>query len=110
MIAKLEVKVYIPDERMDEWKRDGVSDKQIQRNIERAITLADTHMAKDIESVSLLSIEPYKYKHLAYLNSKIPDIDNQIARLERERDSLESSIFELKSDKLIEDIINGASL
>lgn len=57
MIAKLEVKVYIPDERMAEWKRDGLSDKQIQRNIERAVTLADTHIAKDIESVSLLKYQ-----------------------------------------------------
>lgn len=57
MIAKLEVKVYIPDERMDEWKRDGLSDKKIQRNIERAITLVDTHIATDIDSVSLLKYQ-----------------------------------------------------
>ena len=57
MIAILEVKVYIPDERMDEWKRDGMSDKKIQRNIERAITLTDTPIASDIDSVSLLKYQ-----------------------------------------------------
>lgn len=59
MYAKLEVILYIPDDKYNELKAQGTPERDIQKNIEKSVTLRKYpgDVANDIVSVSLLDYE-----------------------------------------------------
>ena len=56
-VAIVEVKLYLDTTQFEDMQRDGVSDKEIQKSIERAITLREVGVIQpvmDIQEVHLV--------------------------------------------------------